>query len=353
MRLLILTQKVDQNDSVLGFFHTWLKLFALYAKEEGEKITVICLEKGSYDLPENVEVYSLGKERGRSKLRYIFNFYRLILGKWNHYDRVFVHMNPTYLVLGGLLWRVGGKKTLLSYTHRYVDWKLRIAEKVVNKIVTAAPESFRISSKKVKVIGMGIDVAQFYNPEERLVPVHDPVRIISVGRITKIKNLDTLVEATNLLNEKGIRMNLTLIGSPVQPEDVSYKAYLEELVKKHHLEEQVHFSGSVPNKEVAKHYWDADLSVNLAPTGGIDKAVLESMAAGLPVLVSNKAFGPYFTPLWERFNFKERDPQDLALKIKNLIESTDLKKISKALVGVAQLKAGFSKVVKSIREELN
>src|SRR3989338_7648361 len=58
MKLLIITQKVNQEDSVLGFFHSWIREFA----SRFEEVTVICLEKGVYNLPENVEVFSLGKE---------------------------------------------------------------------------------------------------------------------------------------------------------------------------------------------------------------------------------------------------------------------------------------------------
>ncbi|MEK7538915.1 MAG: hypothetical protein AAB552_03680 [Patescibacteria group bacterium] len=58
MKLLILTQKVDQNDDILGFFHGWIREFAKHA----EQVTVIALGVGEYDLPKNVRVFSLGKE---------------------------------------------------------------------------------------------------------------------------------------------------------------------------------------------------------------------------------------------------------------------------------------------------
>ena len=57
MRLLILTQKVDINDDILGFFHRWIEEFA----KRCEKVIVICLQEGRHDLPSNVKVLSLGK----------------------------------------------------------------------------------------------------------------------------------------------------------------------------------------------------------------------------------------------------------------------------------------------------
>ena len=91
MKLLIITQKVDINDDVLGFFHRWLEEFAKHC----EKITVICLEMGEYKLPENVKVLSLGKEDRVSKLKYIWRFYKYIWQEQKNYDKVFVHMNPS------------------------------------------------------------------------------------------------------------------------------------------------------------------------------------------------------------------------------------------------------------------
>ena len=55
MRLLILTQKVDQNDDILGFFHGWIREFS----KNFETITVISLGVGEYNLPANVRVLSL------------------------------------------------------------------------------------------------------------------------------------------------------------------------------------------------------------------------------------------------------------------------------------------------------
>ena len=74
MKLLIITQKVDINDDVLGFFHRWIEEFAKHC----EKITVICLQKGEYNLPDNVKVLSLGKEGAMAKIKYALNFYKYI-----------------------------------------------------------------------------------------------------------------------------------------------------------------------------------------------------------------------------------------------------------------------------------
>ena len=109
MKLLIITQKVDRDDPILGFFHRWIEEFAKHC----ENIIVICLEKGEYNLPKNVQVLSLGKEERESRLAYIKRFYSYIWHKRKEYDSVFVHMNQEYVLLGGFFWKAMRKRVIL------------------------------------------------------------------------------------------------------------------------------------------------------------------------------------------------------------------------------------------------
>lgn len=288
MKLLILTQKVDLNDDLLGFTHDWIKEFA----KKCEKITVIALGVGESDLPANVKVLSLGKETGRSKIKYLINFYKYIWRERRNYDTVFAHMNKEYVILGGWYWRLTGKKIALWYVHKQVDFKLRLAEKIAKVIFTASPESFKLPSSKLRIVGHGIDFDKFYyNPKLKF---DGNFKIIYVGRISRIKNQKLLIEAMDILvNKRGVKnVEVDLAGSPVYPDDNSYKNELIEQIKNNQIEGRMRFIGSVPNKDMAEIYRQADLSVNLCPTGGMDKAVLESMAVGLPVIVFNKTFAP-------------------------------------------------------------
>src|SRR5512146_1469044 len=113
MKLLIITQKADRNDPILGFFHRWLIEFARHF----DSVLVICLEEGEHDLPANVRVMSLGKERRRSRGAYVARLLSIAWRERQSYDAVFVHMNPIYIVLCGLLWRLLHKPIALWYTH--------------------------------------------------------------------------------------------------------------------------------------------------------------------------------------------------------------------------------------------
>lgn len=343
MRLLIATQKVDENDAVLGFFHGWIGEFAKHC----EYVTVICLEKGAHHLPENVKVLSLGKEKKHSRLQYLARFYRYIWQERKNYDTVFVHMNPEYVVLGSFFWKLAHKKTALWYTHKQVNLKLRIAEKVVDKIFTVTKESFQLKSKKVNSVGHGIDLESFVCEESKR--GGDVINILHVGRITSIKNCDILVEAAEILKKKWNKnFSITFIGAPAMSKDEEYFKRLKRMVSYANLQGNVTFLGNVPNKEIKKYYCDADLIVNLSPEGLSDKVVFEAMASGSLVLVSNKSFLKYFGEYGGVLVFKERDSEDLSNKIMKIFEIKNKNDIKDFLFKKAQDVASLPMLINKI-----
>src|SRR3989344_5512494 len=139
-RLLIVTQAVDKDDPVLGFFIQWIIELAIHF----ESIHVICLKEGLHTLPPHVHVHSLGKETGRSRIKYLMRFFNYIYRLRKQYDSVLVHMNPEYVVLGGLFWRQWKKTIVLWFVHRRVSLRLLIAYYLADIVCTAAYQSISI-----------------------------------------------------------------------------------------------------------------------------------------------------------------------------------------------------------------
>jgi glycosyltransferase involved in cell wall biosynthesis len=284
MKLLIVTQKVDKNDPILGFFHRWLDEFS----KNVEKLTVICLEQGEYHLPSNVQVLSLGKEKGKSRLKYLYRFYSYIWRERHVYDSVFVHMNPIYVILGGFYWKLMGKEVGLWYTHKNVDLKLRIAEKLCDLVFSASKESFRLKSAKLRVMGHGIDTKVFFPAEAAKHASGGRKKVVTSGRVSATKKIHIMLEAVALLEDKNVE--LIIVGSPSTPIEREYQAVLKAQAEQLGLADRVVFVGSKSQLEVAEILRDADLFINLSNTGSLDKAVLEAMASGVYVLTSNEAF---------------------------------------------------------------
>jgi|CXWL01.1.fsa_nt_gi glycosyltransferase involved in cell wall biosynthesis len=272
MRLLIVTQTVDTKDPVLGFFVRWIEEFAKHV----ERIEVICLKEGKHSLPKNVRVHSLGKEKGVSRATYIFNFYRYIWNLRHDYDAVFVHMNPEYVILGGLLWRLWSKRIALWYTHKSVNARLRLATLLADVIFTASKESFRFLTKKLHVMGHGIDV-DFFSPSENM---SRGTAVLSAGRLSPTKRHDLVIQSAEYFPNE-----VRIVGEG--PE----KQHLETLAANLSLGSRVHFLGAHTQEELREEYRRAGVFVHVSETGSLDKVVLEALACGLPVVTTSATLG--------------------------------------------------------------
>lgn len=286
MNLLVLTQKVNLDDTNLGFFHTWLKGLA----EQVDSLIVVCLEKGRNEFPDNVKVLSLGKEAGQSRSLALWRFYKYIILNRSKYDGVFVHMNTEYVLLGGLLWRIWGKKILLWYTHKAATWQLRVAEKLVTKIFTASTESFRLFSKKLEIVGHGIEVKTLALSDTASSNLQNRLSLLAVGRLSPTKDFETVIRAIFLLNKKIPSLSLDIVGDPIISQDFIYKDELNNLIEKAGLDGIVNFVGGRRHGEMSRVYATHKILIHTSQTGSVDKVVLEALASGRIVVTSSEAF---------------------------------------------------------------
>ncbi len=329
MRLLIITQGVDKNDPVFGFFHRWLIEFAKHV----ESLEVICLYEGVHELPANVRVHSLGKKSAAKNgslfesAMYAMRFLRLVWKLRNQYDEVFVHMNPEYVLLAGIFWKWWKKRVGLWYLHKSVTLKLRIAEKLVDVIFTASKESFRLPSNKVQIVGHGIDTETFVCNTS--VPESDHLRLVTVGRVTRAKNLDVLIEAARVLGENDVKNSLEIIGVPVRSDDVTYAEELAKQISQLHSERvSARVLGSKTQEEVLKLLCGYDMFIHASTgTGSIDKAVLEALACGVPVVSTSEAFKNLLLP--SGLYVTEETPEAIASAIMFFVS---LPKVEKARI---------------------
>lgn len=346
MRLLIITQKVDKSDPILGFFHRWVEEFSKHC----QSVVVICLFEGSHSLPANVRVLSLGKEEGLGRFWYILNFYKYIWQEKGNYDKVFVHMSPEYVVLGGILWRAWGKRVGLWYVHRQSNLKLWLATKLSHHIFTSAKESFSLATRKLHIVGHGIDTDKFKLRER------DELSrtLLHVGRITPIKHCEVLLATLSILRKDGDEdWKVEFVGEPTIPSDCLYLEKLKEKIREYGLEEFVSFSGSLTPEEVGVKFSDSFASVNLTPSGGMDKVVLESLASGCPAFTSNPAFSKALGDHKGTFTFSFLDAADLAYKIRLFKEMPDNKEIVSVLSKKVRSEYDVTSIVVKIASNLN
>ncbi|MES3005140.1 MAG: glycosyltransferase family 4 protein [Patescibacteria group bacterium] len=346
MRILIFTQKVDSSDPVLGFFHNWLIEFS----KKFTEVYVICLYEGDHALPTNVFVYSLGKEKGVGNIGYIKNLFAYIKQLSLRYDSVFVHMNPVYIVLLGLHWRFKNIPVYLWYVHKKVDTKLKLAMLFVKKVFTSGKESFGIESDKVVYVGHGIKVENY--PFSPHLYDRNVLRVCHIGRITPIKNVDVLVETVVKLNSYGIDSELHFFGDAIGDKDLEYRKTLESLIAEGKIMNKVFFRGWVAQEKIAEVTKDINIAVNLAPNGGMDKAVLETILLGIPTFTTNTIFTSVFEKYNPLFSYNYRDSDSLLSKIQLSLENKDVADVVLYLSNKIRKDFSVESLVGKISEEI-
>ena len=144
----------------------------------------------------------------------------------------------------------------------------------------ATDESLPPHTRTLRMLENGVDLSIFHSrvwraPDELL-----PLHVIFVGRLIPVKGIPMLLEAVSRLRTE-ITMRVTIVG------DGPIRADLEQATKDKHLANIVHFTGSKPLPEIAALLTTAHVFClpSVRESGGA--VLLESMAAGVPVLGVN------------------------------------------------------------------
>lgn len=119
-----------------------------------------------------------------------------------------------------------------------------------------------------------------------------PLRIFSAGRLIEFKGFDDLVEACDLLRERGVECHCDIAG------EGPMRAALEGQIARLGLEGRVRLLGLAPRAQVASQLAEADvfaLACRVDGAGACDvlpTVILEAMAAGKPVVSTRLAAVP-------------------------------------------------------------
>jgi glycosyltransferase involved in cell wall biosynthesis len=167
----------------------------------------------------------------------------------------------------------------------------------------------------IQVISNAIDLSQFTPSRQR--ETDGPTRLLYVGRFSKPKNVETLIEAADLLSRTDVGdFELELVGNGEQ------RPILEHLVSERGMGRLVRFSGWVPRDIIADCYRHADVFVTATTWEGMPNTVLEAMACGLPI-VGTRASGlqDLVQDSVNGYLVPTRDPTALAEALVLLIEN--------------------------------
>jgi glycosyltransferase involved in cell wall biosynthesis len=329
MRLVFICQVVDQNDPILASTVRWIDEFA--KKPQVEQVTVITLRKGTFALPSNVEVHAI---KGRNRLVTLVRFYEQVLRSVARgVDGFFIHMGGPYPVLLLPFRLLMGKPIYHWKTHPYISPMMRFYARVCDtKVFTATRNSFPLPLPNVRVVGHGIDTAQFC-----IEPSPKTGDLVTVGRIAPVKRLDAMLKALAQCNHRyGTLYRLDIYGPTLKMND-EYEQYLRALVEQLNLSAFVSFRGAVPQHQLPEILNRYRLFLSFSKTA-LDKSVVEAMACGLPVISTNpcveEILPEHLRPL---LMVPAADMDNQAQTIHHLLSSDDrqLSEIGQALRNVA------------------
>ena len=152
-------------------------------------------------------------------------------------------------------------------------------------------------------------------PDERFV-------IGCIGNFTPLKGHITLLKAVNILQRQGVgNISIVMIGSG--PELPRCKWYAQKNLMR------VEFREEVEHEKLADFYCSIDLFVLPSVFEGLGCVFLESIACGTPFLFCEGQPVEELLSEPSRWQFKKKDPLDLAIKIRKYMETRPVQSLNR------------------------
>lgn len=149
----------------------------------------------------------------------------------------------------------------------------------------------------------------------RTLPTDGMVRLVTVGRVDEGKGMDLVLHAMHQLIAKGIGCSYAIVGGG------SFRPILERLSAELGLTDKVTFHGNLNAAGVFSVLRESDVFMLPSKTEGFPKAVLEAMAAGLPVVATPVSVLPRLIGQSGGIMLKERTPHAVADAVQHLVEN--------------------------------
>ena len=234
------------------------------------------------------------------------------------------HSQPENLsmVLPGLVQRVAN-----PMWNKFLAWVYGKADLLIYPSPFARDilEPYKKVDVATMVISNGVDAKEFSSREtgdflERFDIPRKPVKILFVGRLFPEKSVHTLVEAMATVVKATPESHLMIVGGGY------LRASLESLVERLRLQDHVTFLGIVDDVEKVQAYNASDVFVlpSLAELEGM--VVLEAMATGLPIIVSDAEMSASkFFVRDNGFLFRTGDAAHLAERITTMVRDATLR----------------------------
>jgi glycosyltransferase involved in cell wall biosynthesis len=316
VRLLLFNLATDADDPIVGFTTRWICALA----KRVEFIDVITMRVGRLELPDNVRVYSVGKEKGYSEPRRLVEFYRHLfrIVRADSIDACFSHMMPLFTILAAPVLKPLRIPIVTWYAHPSVTRTLKLAHRFSDRMVTSIATSYPYKHDKLLLLGHGID-GDIFSPSESALQQPVPT-ILCVGRLSPVKDHFTLLRAAKLLRQRWSQpFRVVILGAPGSARDDSHIRWLRKQVEELHLQDTVFFEPPTAITGLPAWYRRCTVHVNLTPSGFVDKVALEAMSCAKPCLIANEGFRETLGQFADQLLFRHGDTEHLAERLLALL----------------------------------
>ena len=187
--------------------------------------------------------------------------------------------------------------------------------------------NYKVDPKKIYIIPPGVDLELFKpidqkEAREEINIQNDLKVILFVGRLERLKGLDTLLEALSMIDQE--KINLLVVGGLY---NISEVTRLKKLCNEFNLLEKVHFIGSINRTDLKYYYNSSDICVLPSYYESFGLSALEAAACGVPVVASKKGgLSSIVIDKKTGYLLQWRCPGPFVEKLEILLQSKDLRK---------------------------
>ena len=165
---------------------------------------------------------------------------------------------------------------------------------------------------KSYVIPSGIDKFWLENKGSPKKIESRQIKLLSVGAITKRKNILTTIKVIEILKGKGYHVTLTVVGKVID------KSIYKEIQKKHFVK---HISLK-PKNELLKIYREHDIFVMPSITETFGLVYPEAMSQGLPVIYTRgQGFDGQFNEGEVGYSVRYNSAEEIERRVRDIIEN--------------------------------
>jgi glycosyltransferase involved in cell wall biosynthesis len=167
---------------------------------------------------------------------------------------------------------------------------LKLPTKISKKIIATSQAEFKdckkfgIPENKIKLIPLSFNPPNISKDKQKS---NKKIRLLFVGRIVPLKNLDVLLKAVKIVKKDIPEIEFTIVGEEISGRlhgDIGYKQKLLVLVNELKIKENVKFVGWKTGKELWDIYQNSDLFLFASTYENFGLPLLEAAYFRLPLV---------------------------------------------------------------------